>query len=290
MESESAKILTYAKTNIASFEKGGVSSNEIYFFEYGEKKYVLKRPIMIGNAISPFWIMMKNVFHYTFEKQSAQLEEIYSALKKNPHIFVAPFVAADESASIFERVEGASWDKDEFPGGKNNAFRLGQYVGYNHLTVRENYGIMGIEDATDFVSVALAYMEKCVTAHWNDDDLIDKKTRQFFAALKKRRFEFGKYSLIMTDMSADQFIYDGDNIAACVDFDGYVIGPPEWELSFLKNQIADWDAFQTGYETYRKMPKFEETSDFFFFLTALNSYKNKREMTEYWSKLFTSPF
>ena len=32
------KILSYAKENISSFEKGGVSSNEIRFFEYEGKK------------------------------------------------------------------------------------------------------------------------------------------------------------------------------------------------------------------------------------------------------------
>ena len=40
------KILSYAKENISSFEKGGVSSNEIRFFEYEGKKYILKTPLM----------------------------------------------------------------------------------------------------------------------------------------------------------------------------------------------------------------------------------------------------
>ena len=106
METEHAKnILTYAKANIASFERGGVSSNEIYFFEYGEKRYVLKKPIMVGNNISPFWIMMNNVFHYTFEKQNAHFEEVYCVLKKNPHILVAPFIVSDEGVMIYERIE-----------------------------------------------------------------------------------------------------------------------------------------------------------------------------------------
>ena len=36
------EILSYVKTNISSFEKGGVSSNEIRFFEFKGKKYILK--------------------------------------------------------------------------------------------------------------------------------------------------------------------------------------------------------------------------------------------------------
>ena len=56
------EILSYAKTNISSFEKGGVSSNEIRFFDYKGKKYILKTPLMVGDNLSPFWDMMKNVF------------------------------------------------------------------------------------------------------------------------------------------------------------------------------------------------------------------------------------
>lgn len=284
METERAKnILAYAKANIASFERGGVSSNEIYFFEYGEKRYVLKKPIMVGDRISPFWVMMNNVFHYTFEKQNAHFEEVYCVLKENPHISAAPFIVSDESAMIFERLEGDSWSKDEFPNGKENAFRLGQYVGYNHKVIHENCGIMGMEDVTDFFSVAFAHMETCINKHWNGDELIDKKVRQFFKTLKERRLESSKYSLMMADISADQFIYRGENVAACVDLDAYVIGPVEWELSFLKKQIADWNGFKAGYETYQSMPEFEEMSDFFFFLMGLNLYGNKCEMTEYWS-------
>lgn len=288
METGRAKnILAYAKANIASFERGGVSSNEIYFFEYGEKRYVLKKPIMAGDRISPFWVMMNNVFHYTFEKQNAHFEEVYCVLKENPHISVAPYVVSDESAMIFERLEGDSWSKDEFPDRKENAYRLGQYVGYNHKVNHENCGIMGMEDVTDFFSIAIAQMETCINLHWNGDEPIDKIVRQFFKTLKERRFESSKYSLMMADISADQFIYRGEIVAACVDLDAYVIGPVEWELSFLKNQIADWNSFKAGYETYQSMPGFEEMSDFFFFLMGLNSYGNKCEMTEYWSRFFS---
>ena len=35
------EILSYAKKNVTSFQKGGVSSNEIRFFDYDGKKYIL---------------------------------------------------------------------------------------------------------------------------------------------------------------------------------------------------------------------------------------------------------
>lgn len=278
------KILTYAKNNIASFEKGSVSSNEIHFFQYDGKRYVLKIPLMAGDKLSPFWLMMKNVFHFTFEKQNVRMQEVYSALKKNPHIPVASFVVGDESAMIYEYMEGKSWVGDDFPQGTENAYRLGQYVGYNHQQAHKYCGILGLEDVTNFFPNALSHIETCINAHWNGEELIDKKVRAFFETLKERYFESSKYSLMMVDMCADQFLYKGEDITACVDLDAYVVGPVEWELSFLREQIEDWNSFKAGYETYQSMPAFEEMADFFFFIMGLNSYGNKCEMEEYWSR------
>ena len=68
------KNLAYAKENISSFEKISVSSNEIYVFNFEDKKYILKIPLMIKNNLSPFWLMMKNIFLFTFEKQNLHLK------------------------------------------------------------------------------------------------------------------------------------------------------------------------------------------------------------------------
>lgn len=284
------KILTYVKENMETFERGSVSSNEIRFFEYEGKKYVLKTPLMVGDNLSPFWRMMKNVFHFTFERQSANLENVYSIIKQNPHIPVSPFVVADDGMMIYEFVEGDSRSVDEFPKGKDNAYRLGQYVGYNHQSVHMNCGLIGMEDVTDFFSVSLAHMEMCINTYWNSEETIDKRVRDFFDRMKECHFKSSRYSLMMVDMCADQFLYDGENIAVCVDLDAYVVGPVEWELSFLRNQVEDWECFKAGYEMYQKMPEFEVVSDFFYFLMGLNSYENKCEMEEYWSKFLVAPF
>ena len=144
------KILSYAKENSSSFEKGGVSSNEIRFFEYEGKKYILKTPLMVGDNLSPFWIMMKNIFSFTFEKQISQLKNLYSTLKENPHIPFAPFVISDKDIMIYEFVEGESFDCDEFPKGIDNAYKLGKFIGYNHQVSHKNCGIFGIKEANNF--------------------------------------------------------------------------------------------------------------------------------------------
>ena len=128
--------------------------------------------------------------------------------------------------------------------------------------------------------------------HWNSDDSIDKRVREFFEELKANQFVSSKYSLMMVDMCADQFLFDNENIVSCVDLDAYVIGPVEWELNFLKIQIEDWERFVEGYETYQSMPQFEDSSKLFFFLMALNEHWDKQEMEnvlnsnfEQWKKM-----
>lgn len=273
-------ILAYTKTHKDTFEKGGVSSNEISFFDFDGKKYILKSPLMVGENLSPFWRMMKNVFRFTFEKQNAHLHELYNVLKDNPHIAVAPLVAADEKMMIYEYVEGCSLDADEFPRGTDNANRLGKYVGYIHKNAYENCGIIGVQDVPDFYERVLLHIEEYIQTYWNSGEAVDQKVRCYFETLRERRFTSSRNALIMVDMCADQFLYEGENVKTCVDLDAYVIGPVEWELSFLKTQIEDWDSFKRGYEVYQAMPAFEQTSKLFFFLMALNAYWDKDAMDD----------
>ena len=283
-------ILKYAKGNLNSFECGSISSNEICFLEYKGKRYVLKMPLMVGEKLSPFWRMMKNIFDFTFRKQYAKFENVYNILKDNPHIPTAPFVAADDEMMIFEFMDGVSWSEDCFPTGRNNAYILGQYIGYNHCESHKCCGLLGVEDIDDFFERVHTHIQNCINTYWNGEEHIDKRVRAFYDKLKCKDFQSSRYSMIMVDICADQFLYNGEEIAACVDLDSYVIGPVEWELSMLKNQVSDWDSFKACYETYLKMPDFEPLSDLFHFLMGLNSYNNKFEMEHYWSRFFTESF
>ena len=90
MKTDKINILNYAKNNLHKLSEIGISSNKIHLFEYNEKKYISKTPLMTGDNLSPFWIMMKNIFSFTFEKQISQLKNLYSTLKENPHIQFLP--------------------------------------------------------------------------------------------------------------------------------------------------------------------------------------------------------
>lgn len=58
MKKTMEEILLYAKKNIESFEKMSISSNVIYRFNFDGKNYILKKTLMVGENLSPFWRMM----------------------------------------------------------------------------------------------------------------------------------------------------------------------------------------------------------------------------------------
>jgi len=284
----SSAILAFAKTNAESFPLLGVSSNEIRAFRYEGAQYILKTPAMTEATLSPFWRMMKNVFGYTFERQNARLEQVYHAVRKNPHLPAAELIVADEQAAVFKWMDGQSVDQDEFPQGKENAYRLGQYVGWIHQTAYPHCGVLGTSNRTDFFSAALAHMENCVQEYWNSGSAVDQKVQSYLDFLQNRSFESSRLVLMMADISADQFLYSGEELACCVDLDAYVIGPAEWELSLLFRQIYDWDLFKAGYERYQPLPPFEETAGFYRFLMTLNEHRNKQSMERLMNELCTS--
>jgi len=76
-------MVKYVKEHKDEFESIGVSSNEIRLFEYKHKKYILRPPIMTCDHLSPFWLMMKTLFGFTFEKQNSHMADVYAALKDN---------------------------------------------------------------------------------------------------------------------------------------------------------------------------------------------------------------
>ena len=277
-------ILVFAKEHHDSFQILGASSNEVRSFEYGGKKYVIKTPLMRGDNLSPFWQMMNNLFDFSFEEQNSHFEKVYDLLKCNPHIPVVPFVAGDEKAIIFEYVQGDSVEGDDFPVGSDNAYKLGLYVGYNHQRNYDSCGLIGNNKVSDFYSRAISYIDNVITKFWNGEDESDRIVRNCFAHLKDRNYKSERYAPIMVDICADQFMYNGEDLTFCVDLDAYVIGPVEWELSFLHNQVKDWESFCRGYEKYQPVPEFGSMEKFFYLLMALSSYDDKAAIYKFWAK------
>ena len=110
----------------------------------------------------------------TIKAQSVRLN--YKAKNGNEYVCVCKRKGITKnikwSEAFYEFVEGVSWSEDEFPCGKNNAYTLGEYIGYNHQVAHKNCGIIGIEDVEDFYSRVLLHAEECINQFWNTDSSI----------------------------------------------------------------------------------------------------------------------
>lgn len=250
-------LLDYVKEHKKEFDVLGVYSNEIRSFEYDGKKYIVKTPLFTGDRLSPFWAMMKSLFGFSFEMQygAGRLESIYNSLEDNGLIPLAPFVIADDTCAVFEYVEGKSLDEELFPMTGDNAQRLGEFAGYVH-NLENLPGSETLSKHTDFWHRLTMHVEDCM-----------RKTgdySEFLRYLRTMDFKPQKMVLMMGDLCADQFLYNDDNSLKClVDLDAFVYGPVEWDLTFWKKFVSDWESFKKGYEKYGTMPEFEQWSPIF---------------------------
>lgn len=256
-------VLLYAKKNKDSFQVISKGSTEIRTFEYNGIKYVMKIPSQIGSGLSAFWTMLNRIFDFSLSQHygSGRLEYIYSVLKDNGFIDLVPFVVADETCAIFRFVEGKAFADEHFPMTEDNAYRLGAFAGFMHNILpakKESFEKQG-----KFWKKVLFHISERI-----------KETGFFSDTLRTFEnidFVTQKNVLMIADMCADQFLYDENHrIKYLVDFDACVTGPVEWDLTFWKKFVPDWENFKKGYEQFGEMPEFEEWSWYFETLMGTN--------------------
>lgn len=277
----------YVHNNMNDFKVISISTNKVMEFSYKGTNYVLRKQLLSEELLSPFWEMMKDVFGSDFAKQRACAKNVYDLLKENPHIKPATLILVnnEEEYQIFHKMSGSQWEPDEFPEGKDIAYQLGQFIGYNHNINIENCDIPGMKNVCLHKKL-MNYMETVISSHWNSDSVLDNQVRDYFENLKTKTIKSNGYSLIMTDISANQFLFEDNEITACVDLDAYVVGPKEWELALIKNCVEDFESFKKGYEYYQKLPNLEETTmDFYLFVMALGDIWGREEMQNLFTKL-----
>jgi hypothetical protein len=127
-----------------------------------------------------------------------------------------------------------------------------------------------------------------ISLYWNNDDALDSGVREYFQTLRSINLPSSEYSLIMTDTSANQFLFEENKITACVDLNAYVIGPKEWELALIENCVKDIDSFKKGYEQYQPLPGLDGTREFYIFMMALCDIWEKQEMKNFFNKFYLS--
>ena len=269
--------------NMEKFELITISSNKIYRFQQGDDKYILKVNNISPDNLSPFWRGMKEVFASDFDTQRENVEEILSMLS-NPHIQVAQLIAKNHNNKyqVFKEVEGVSYEPDEFPNNEDIEYQLGQFIGIIHSKHYYYFGHQKMQFRSDFKEKMLNAMSKTIQNHWADSHAI----KVLFEEISCLNISPVSHSLIMPDISANQFIFSENlaSIKAVVDFDAYVIGPREWELSVIEVCLKNSRAFKKGYEQYNPFPDISDCRAFYRFFMYLCDPWDKQDLTTFMSR------
>ena len=270
----------FIMNNIANFELIAVSSNKVYRFKHENINYILKINDVSPDDISPFWLGIREVFALDFDMQRENIEETLLMLN-NPHIQTAQFITKSHKNKyqIFKEVEGVSYEPDEFPNDDNIEYQLGQFIGFIHNKSYDYFGNQKIQFRSGFKEKMLNVMSEIIRIYWADSQAV----KVLFEEIRSSNISPNSYSLIMPDISANQFIFNENmtSIKAVVDFDAYVIGPREWELSVIEICLKNGKAFKRGYEQYNPLPDINECRNFYRFFMYLCDPWEKQDLVDF---------
>ena len=254
-------------------------TNRVFRFELDGRKYILK--INTQDVLGSFWLQQSELYGSCYETYIKELDVLYEVISSNPFISTPRLYEYSESKryQIFECVEGKNWEPDEFPNNINIARILGKYIGTFHQTEYTGYGTVGNHNRTDFKKHFFETCRKQIETYWDNDS---EKFEQL-AEYESRFKNCNTFSLIMTDISGNQFIYNDDysSILYNIDLDAYVIGPRELELIIIKDCLSN-EAFEVFKEEYEKITKKSfpsfDNEEIYRFYFSLNDIP--REMKE----------
>ena len=250
-------IMEYVLNHLSERRVLSCSTNETSLLDTPGGKVIVKRCRMKKDRLSPFWDRIRLLFGLDISGGHPAIQEILSLYQDNPHIACTRLIGLSDETSVFSFMEGDSWEPDEFPVGASIARQLGRFIGYNHKRVSSFCGVPGQPSVDDFSERLRAYV-------------LSKLEGQEAPEAVQRFLDKGLpdtgYALIMTDISANQFLFSGDSISACVDFDACVFGPREWELELIEACVSDMDAFREGYEEYLPYPDMSEIRGLYDFV------------------------
>lgn len=273
----------FIMNHLEEFELVTISSNRIYRLNDKNCRYILKINNLPPDDLSPFWRGLQEVFSSSFDTQRENIEETL-ALLENPHIKVAQLVMKSNRYrfQVFKEAEGISYEPDEFPNSYEIEYQLGQFIGFIHSKQYDYFGHPSSHTYSGFKEKALHAMSETICKYWSDSEVVKK----MYEKVSTYDVSPNSYSLIMADISANQFLFGDDmkSISALVDFDAYVIAPREWELAVIEMCLKDGKAFRKGYEEYRPFPDMSKDRDFYRFYMYLCDPWEKQDLSDFMSR------
>lgn len=243
------------------------------------QRYIVKQPKQIRESMSPFWQQMDAIFGINCVSQLRAMPTVSRRLQQQtiipvPQVIHVELDTPDLEAPfvVLTRLAGTDHEPDEFPDGEALHYQLGQYIGYLHAQSYTGYGnalMEPLHPKADFLTTVRSTMRQIIKRFWDNQAELYRYLDDLVATVDADAL-FSSANLIMTDISGNQFVYDGQRISGVVDLDAYVIGPREWELSTLEMGITAPAAFRRGYERYLALPTFAPFRAFYRLWMYLN--------------------
>jgi Ser/Thr protein kinase RdoA (MazF antagonist) len=252
-------IEAYLGARVIGLELLGRSSNRVYRARLADGRcVVVKVPRVTGSRLTPFWHQLRDVFAVDLaevpEHLSATVQSLAPALEAGISVPDCTIVRGPNGPmTIASCVPGTAWEPDRFPESVAVNYQVGDLVGRLHARGAEGYGPVWARHRsplTTFYDAAVRYLRgaRGLEAVIERTDPADVASRS---------------AVIMADISANQFLYDGGRVSAVVDLDAYVVGPVELELAMLECCISVPAAFRRGYERHLPLPRFARFRDFY---------------------------
>jgi hypothetical protein len=280
------ELENYIEQNIQYFELIGNSTNNVYIINYLNNECIFKHCKMNNNNLPIFWSLLNQLFGHDFINQLNNLNNLYNKLLNN-HIRIAKplFIEPIKKYHVYEKIEGRNYSPDIFPDNHNIHFQLGKYIGNTHKTVYNNYGTIDCQNKHDFESEFFYVSKKIIQRYWREN----KDVKKYFDKIHGYKIFLNNNSLIMPDISANQFVYsnDLDKINGLVDLDSYVIRPKELELTIIELCIPNKecaDFFRKGYEQYNKLPLLGNNRNVYRFIIYICDLNNSERIEEFMNK------
>jgi hypothetical protein len=240
--------------------------------------------------VSPFWYQLNKVFALNEESRIVQQPEVVRTLSKSAK-FIAPKVdvislSPNSSFVVMPFIEGVLWKADKFPIQPQIYTQLGETLGRIHSKSFSEYGNMRISSllpGDTFLNSLLKSMYEVIDIYWEGRKDLHENLQKIKSKLPIAN-DF-KFSLIMPDISANQFVYTHDlkEIKAIVDFDSYVIGPIELELCALEVCMEGnyYSSFKSSYEEFGELPEITEYRELFRYFIYLNELNENTDWNKY---------
>lgn len=236
------------------------SSNYVYRCEARERIVALRTPRVDLGAPSSYWRQMGEVFGLTFPPTATQLATVIAAVSAAadgpacPQLLAATTVD-DRPIFITTWIAGESWEPDAFPKRADVHHGLGRFLARLHERSQAGFGPVGgrLKPTSAYCEAAITSARTTIETAWTGDG---SRLLAAMTAADPARIAT-TCALVMPDISANQFLFDGTGLAAVVDLDSYVIGPIELELTIAEWCLTDHGAFADGYRSVRPLPRFE---------------------------------